>query len=378
MSEQKPRTIQLTDSPHSPTRLVSEPSFEICDPVDNAFSKSVAHQGGGFSPDWSLTVCDHSGDVDSGDELFYKRWVRGGALSKYKDDEESFQSEPLMELDIERAAFEEIPENETEVDGDSDEIEDGEASEGEVTFQPRLYSNMAGPHTQQFRPTSLWPRPSIIDQQAAMMQWYEHSKGEQTLERRRSVRVSMMNGRHWPGDHIGGSDRYAVMMNRHRNDDAWLYEGGSADPEVWEVVEEIDTGLELLGEDGSPYVFEPVVADAEEIQSTVDERQSLDPAFPDTNGSVLFDVSENPLLERGPAVQEICDGKSTPPTLDEIVVTYNYPSDRKAEEGETSGEAGVYTSTEFTEEEVLREVADYLDDLSRVFAKALAESRETV
>jgi hypothetical protein len=367
----------LTDSPHGPTQLAPSPSFEICDPVQRASPYSATQQGGGFSPDWSITACDHSGGVDSDDEPVYKPWLRAGVHSKYEDDEESFKSAPLMEVDIEREAFEEILENENEADSDSDdEIEDGEASEGEAVFQHRLYANMGKPQTQQFRPTSLWPRPSIIDQQAAMMQWYEDSKGEPTFERRRSARLSTMNAPPWPGHHIGGSDRYVAMMNQHRKDDSWLYERVPAEPGVWEVFEEIDTGLELLAEDELPYVFEPVLAEAEDNESTNDERQSMGSAAAGSISVVLFDASENPFLEQDP-VQVVSGETPAPLTLDEVVVTYNYPPGGWVAKGETSGEEGVYKSTGFAEEEVLREVADYLDDLSRAFAKALAESRDT-
>lgn len=367
--EQEPLHTRFPDSPDSATKQASEPDFKILDelPDDYAQSagRSAAHYGGGFISAWSVNV-EQPGPAFNEEEGGYQRWLRGEPHPAYRSrwdyaSQESFGSEPMLDSDVERAAMEEIPDDRTEVDSGSDE--DGEASDGEVKFQHRLFANHAALQEHQFRPSSLWPRPAIVDQQSAMLESFRNQQDEPIHDRRRSARLSMMHNRDLHGRHPG-MDRYAMMRARQEVDpSAWPYEHTSMDIEVWEVPDKVEFGLELLGEDGAPYVFEPVEADPGDDHAFENGRNATFRDLSGVGAGVSLDAGENPFLEMDPVAHANADETSTPPTVQEVAVNYNYPS-------ATNGDAGRRAAEMFQEDDMLRDVAAYLDDLSQAFAAA--------
>jgi hypothetical protein len=373
--EQEPLHTRFPDSPDSASKQASEPDFKILDELPDDYAqpvaRSAAQYGGGFISAWSVNI-EHPGPTVSEEEDGYQRWLRGEPRPTYGSrwdcaSQESFGSEPMLDSEVERAAMEEIPDDRTEVDSGSDE--DGEASNGEVKFQHRLFANHAALQEPQFRPSSLWPRPAIVDQQSAMLESFRNQQDGPFQDRRRSARLSMMHNRDLHGRHPG-MDRYAMMRARQEEDSsAWLFENTSMDIEVCEVPDKVEFGLELLGEDGAPYVFEPVEADPGDDHVFERGGNATARHLSGVGAGASLDAWENPFLEMDPVAHAIADETSTLPSVEEVVVTYNYPT-------AANGDAGRRAEEMFQEDDILRDVADYLDNLSQAFAAARVGTAE--
>lgn len=357
----------MADSPDSATRSQSEPGVEVLDKLPDDYLPSVTSKGGGFKSGWVASV-DQLDTISDDDEDAYKPWLRGIARGKHDPSwehgsQETFGPESLSAVDIERAAMEEVPDDRTEEETSSDEAEKGEANDSELEFQHRLFENHAASQVHPFRPTSLWPRSSIIDQHAAMIETFRREQDEPFHERRRSARLSDLQNRDSHRHGTIGREGYSGMEAQHNDPHEWLYLRGPAGLDGREGTEEVETGLELLGEDGSPYVFEPV-GTVDLGRQGSENQQAASASHPSgSDAGATLDASENPFLQKDPAAQAVSVPTSTLQTFDEVAVVYNLPSANNGEQGCPRVEA-------FQEEDILREVADYLNDLSRAFAAA--------
>lgn len=300
-----------------------------------------------------------------------------GPFERQDADIESFGSEPGM--NIEQAAFQEIWGDSTEVDDSSDEeTEKGDADDDENAFQMRLFGNFASFRREENVEHSPKDHSFAFGRQTELLPWSQHT---QIQERRRSSRIANARGREafglpdagWPVHSIRSWDRHSSDARQGRTGDAWLYENPRREPESWQVFGDGDDE-ELLGEDGFPYVFEPVASEMEGRSFAVAQGQVDGNALADGFG-IVRDMDENPFLERQIDFQGISDLTTTQPILDEVPVTYNYPDVRNSNDMEVSPEVRAFGSIAFGEDEILHEVTVYLANLSQAFAKAMAESK---
>jgi hypothetical protein len=383
--EQQPRLIPYSDSSPSPVEISRNTEFQIDASAEGSFIRPGRPDNtSSFDPRSAaiarLSIASRQPKPFDAPGSLYRR-DRPLASAKPASEAgaspiESFGSDPGFGRDIEAEAREVLPGSEdTHVDT-SDEETDKEDQDGEdATFRHRMGSSYCREDT----PLNMW----------RIAQWHQHADGSEAehyrqfdpdneheayqrldYPRRRSERLAGNTSRSdWPLPWMKGWKADEPLSAHIRRS---LRNAPSVE---WEVVEDSpETDLELLGEDGLPYVFEVVSSDPEGFQDT--------PQMPaDTTGSearggngVLLDVTANPFLEtQGISSEEHAnpDINNTLPTFDQVVVVYNYSTTTTESDQPGFSTEETASRKEYDEEAILQEVRDYLGLIVRMLSDDL-------
>lgn len=220
-------------------------------------------------------------------------------------------------------------------------------------------------------------------------QWQQHADGSEAEHYRRFDPDNQHEAYRRFSDSRRRSERLAGIASRSDWPSAWMRHSKDDDPwsahnrrslrnapsAEWEIVgESPEVDLELLGEDGLPYVFEVVPADPEEIDDTPHlPSQAITPEAEGGNG-VLLDVTANPFLEEEGISSENHadrDTNNTLPSFDQVVVVYNYSTGAAENDGPEFGTAMTALRKEYDEEAILQEARDYLGIIVRMFSEGV-------
>ena len=141
----------------------------------------------------------------------------------------------------------------------------------------------------------------------------------------------------------------------------------TASPEERDFSDHTKQGeLEILGEDGLPYLFEAVVSQETDITdgrpSALNEVGVVGTEYGDDSG-VQLDTAPNPFLEPGDGTaRQGSHSHSALPTFDQVVVVYNYPSTSAETQGERH-ERG--RELDFDEAMILQEIRAHFRELAK-------------
>lgn len=288
-------------------------------------------------------------------------------------DIESCESEPAYGRDIEAEAMEVLSE-ETPVDDSDEETEKENGDEEEATFEPRLLRNVHGEDTPLVWRISQWNEAKVAEAQWEQYRGY-FSNDRQHHERfdghrRRSPRLAFNASKaKWPD--LFMRDRRMRNYNYGVDGDSRLPRTRvTASPEEWDVSDDTKQGdLELLGEDGLPYVFETVVS--QDMDTTYDQPPALGGVVVggtehgDDSG-VQLETATNPFLLPGDGTtRQDLHSDSVLPTFDQVVVVYNYPSTSAVSEGERQERR---RELNFDEAMVLQDIRAYYQGVAKMLA----------
>lgn len=291
---------------------------------------------------------------------------------------ESFGSEPGFGKDIEAEAFE-VWSDKTR--GNTSDEETGDETEKDVDaeeaeFHHRTFPNpyrddtsttmwriaqWNQPKTDEFDPENYRRDDPDNEQEAHQPERFDHPK-------RRSERLAGHAAL------FGMSQLGKAGLDARRVNPRLGRLLGNGPSEEWEVIEEAtQPDLELLGEDGLPYVFQAVSSEPTAIPDDQPHLPAITPSVRDGGRSgVLFDQVANPFLEGDATSKQHPDTSVSMdlPSFDQVVVVYNYPGATTTMRSDEPGQAAEQPARmKLDEETILQEVRISFGKLAKMLVE---------